>query len=115
MAPRTPVSAGQAGESRPLGRSPWARLGGRAAAWRLASRQDDAAHDLVCRQPQAVGEPDEGQPHGRVEVAGGGNQDRGPRRPSLTLPADGGRAERQCTQISQQRGRRCRAFALDVG
>jgi hypothetical protein len=58
-------------------------------AWRSSISQDDAGHDLACRKPKAVGEPYEGQPHVRFDVAGGGNQDCGPRRHSLTLPADG--------------------------
>jgi hypothetical protein len=56
--------------------------------WRPSISQDDAAHDRECRKPTAVGEPYEGQPQVRFEMAGGGNQDLGPRRPSLTLPAD---------------------------
>ena len=58
--------------------------------WRPSISQDYAEHDLECRKPKAVGEPYEGKPHVRFEVAGGGNQDLGPRRHSLTLPADGG-------------------------
>jgi len=61
-----------------------------AVVWRPSISQDYAEHDLECRQPKAVGEPYEGKPHVRFEVAGGGNQDLGPRRHSLTLPGDGG-------------------------
>jgi len=60
-----------------------------AVVWRPSISQDDAEHDLECRKPKAVGEPYEGKPHVRFEVAGGGNQDLGPRRHSLTLPGDG--------------------------
>ena len=38
---------------------------------------------------KVVGKPYEGKPHVRFEVAGGGDQDFGLRRHSLTLPADG--------------------------
>ena len=41
------------------------------------------------RKVKVVGKPYEGKPHVRFEVAGGGNQDLGARRHSLTLPADG--------------------------
>ena len=62
--------------------------GCRAVAWRPSISQDDAEHDLECRKPKAVGEPYEGKPHVRFEVAGGRNQECSPRRHSLTLPAD---------------------------
>jgi hypothetical protein len=63
--------------------------------------------NLECRRKKIVGEPDEGEPHVRFDVAGDGNQDMvkvprhsqkkwretglphlSPRRHSLTLPAD---------------------------
>jgi len=56
-------------------------------AWRLSLSQDEAGHALAGYKPKAVGEPSEGNPHVRFEVAGGGTQARGPRRHSLTLPA----------------------------
>ena len=63
-------------------------------AWRASIGQEYAGHDLECRKVKAVGEPYEGKPHVRVDVAGGGNQDLGPRRHSLTLRADAQQAAR---------------------
>jgi len=70
------------------GRSRGSPPGCRAVAWRPSLSQDEAGHDRECRQPKAVGEPYAGNPPVRFEVAGGGHQDCGPRRHSLTLPSD---------------------------
>ena len=66
--------------------------------WRPSLSQDATARDLECRKPKAVGEPYEGIPHGRFEVAGGGNQDLGPRRYFLTLPAERLQVRRESRQ-----------------
>jgi hypothetical protein len=57
--------------------------------WRASTQQAGVTSSRACREVKVVGKPYEGQPHERFEVAGGGNQDVGPRRHSLTLPADG--------------------------
>ena len=56
--------------------------------WSASTPQDGVTYRLACREVKVVGQPYEGKPHVRFEVAGGGNQDVGPRRHSLTLPAD---------------------------
>jgi len=55
-------------------------------AWRTSIQRDDVVYGLACRRVKVVGKPYEGEPHVRFDVAGGGNQDVGPRRHSLTLP-----------------------------
>jgi hypothetical protein len=80
--------SGPCGGVEGTGRSRCSPPGCEAGVWRPSISQDDAEHDLECRKPKAVGEPYEGKPHVRFEVAGGGNQDLGPRRHSLTLPAE---------------------------
>jgi hypothetical protein len=94
MATRATTGPGHAGESRALEGAGVHRLDARQGVWRPSISQDDAEHDLECRKPKAGGEPYEGKPHVRFEVAGGGNQDLGPRRHSLTLPADAQTAAR---------------------
>ena len=49
---------------------------------------EDAGQDLESPKKKVVGEPDEGKPHVRFEVAGDGNQEANPRRHPLTLPPD---------------------------
>ena len=41
--------------------------------WQVVMEQ--AVQDLECLKKKAVGEPYEGKPHVRFEVAGGGNRD----------------------------------------
>jgi hypothetical protein len=53
-----------------------------------SSEQECAWHNLESCRKKVVGEPDEGKPHVRFEVAGDGNQDANPRRHPLTLPPD---------------------------
>jgi hypothetical protein len=60
--------------------------------WSASTQQAGATYSLACREVKVVGQPSEGKPHVRCEGAGGGNPDSGPRRHSLTLPADGGTA-----------------------
>jgi hypothetical protein len=68
------------------------RRGFGGVGWSASPHQDGDTYRLACREVKVVGKPYEGKPHVRFEVAGGGNQDFGPRRHSLTLPADGGTA-----------------------
>ena len=58
--------------------------------WRTSTGQEYAVHTHERRKLKAVGEPYEGKPHVRFEVAGDGNQDLRPRRHPLTLPPDAG-------------------------
>ena len=44
-------------------------------AWRTFIGQEDAEHDLESRKGKTVGEPDEGKPHVRFDVAGDENLD----------------------------------------
>ncbi len=44
-------------------------------AWRTSISRGYAGRDLESRKKKAVGEPYEGKPHVRFEVAGDGNQD----------------------------------------
>ena len=53
--------------------------------WRTSIQRGDVVYGLACRRMKVVGKPYEEEPHVRFDVAGGGNQDRGPRRHSLTL------------------------------
>jgi hypothetical protein len=64
------------------------RRGFGGVAWSASPPQQGVTYSLACREVQVVGQPYEGTPPVRFEVAGGGNQDVGPRRHSLTLPAD---------------------------
>ena len=48
---------------------------GRSADWNTSFQQEDALQDLESRRKKVVGEPYEGKPHVRFEVAGDGNQD----------------------------------------
>ena len=50
-------------------------LGWSNPAWFTSTHQGYAGHDLVSRRKKVVGEPYEGKPHVRFEVAGDGNQD----------------------------------------
>jgi hypothetical protein len=81
------------------GRSRCAPPGGVAVGWRPSIRQDSAAHALEGRTPKAVGEPSAGTPPGRFAGAGGGHQDLGPPRHSLTLPPDWHSASAPCQQV----------------
>jgi hypothetical protein len=81
--------SGPCGGVEVTGRSRCSPPGCEAVVWRPSLSQDLAEQDLEGRKPKAVGEPYAGKPHVRFEVAGGGNQDLGPRRHSLTLPGDG--------------------------
>ena len=63
-------------------------LGSSILAWYTSTKQEYAGHNLVSRGQKVVGEPYEGKPHVRFEVAGDGNQGEYPRRHPLTLPAD---------------------------
>ena len=62
------------------------RCGVGGVAWSASTPQDGVTYRLACREVKVVGTPSAGKPHVRLEVAGGGNQDFGPRRHSLTLP-----------------------------
>ena len=72
-----------------------------------STERENAEQGLESRKKKVIGEPDEGKPHVRFEVAGNGNQDKAkalrhsqrkrratglhhlsPRRHSLTLPTD---------------------------
>ena len=43
--------------------------------WKLSTYPEYVCPTLECRRQKVVGEPDEGKPHVRFEVAGNGNQD----------------------------------------
>ena len=45
------------------------------AGWSPSISQEHVAQDPESRRKKVVGEPYEGKPHGRFEVAGDGNQD----------------------------------------
>ena len=62
----------------------------RKAGGRTSTNREGTKHDLERHREKAVGEPDEGKPHVRFEVAGDGNQEPTPRRHPPTLPPDAG-------------------------
>jgi len=52
-----------------------AGLGGSTEKWSTSSKQECAWHNPESCRKKVVGEPYEGKPHVRFEVAGDGNQD----------------------------------------
>jgi hypothetical protein len=76
-----PDTSGTARPSAPRG------IGG--VDWSASTPPDGVPYSRACRAMKVVGKPSAGTPPVRVEGAEGGHQDCGPRRHSLTLPADG--------------------------
>jgi len=59
------------------------------ACWMWPADKSEKVRPLERSKVKVVGEPYEGKPHVRFEVAGDGNQDKYPRRHPLTLQGDG--------------------------
>jgi hypothetical protein len=82
--------------SRSGSRSVPSRNGCDAMDWSPSIQRGAVEYSLAWRRMKIVGKPYEGEPHVRFEVAGGGKQDFGPRRHSLTLPMSSPLSSRAC-------------------